>query len=53
VTELIYKVLYEGMEPQHAAQELLQADTRHELEGRRWRLLTAMRKRTAKDNTKL
>lgn len=48
VTEMIYKVLYEGMEPHAAAQELLQADTRHELEGRRWRLLTAMRKQFIK-----
>jgi glycerol-3-phosphate dehydrogenase (NAD(P)+) len=50
VTEMIYKVLYEGMEPRQAATELLQADTRHELEGRKWRLLTAMRKRIEKTN---
>lgn len=48
ITEQIYKVLYEGLEPRLAAQELLQAETKHELEGRKWRLLTAVRKRNGK-----
>jgi glycerol-3-phosphate dehydrogenase (NAD(P)+) len=44
ITEKIYRVLYEGLEPRQAAVELLSAETQHELEGRKWRLLTAMRK---------
>ena len=47
ITERIYRVLYEGMEPQQAAAELLSAETQHELEGRKWRLLTAVRKGNA------
>jgi glycerol-3-phosphate dehydrogenase (NAD(P)+) len=50
ITEQIYRVLYEGVEPREAAQELLQAETKHELEGRKWRLLTAVRKQKAKQN---
>jgi glycerol-3-phosphate dehydrogenase (NAD(P)+) len=45
ITEKIYQVLYEGLEPRQAALDLQSAETHHELEGRKWRLLTAMRKR--------
>jgi len=45
ITERIYRVLYEGLEPRQAAIELLSAETQHELEGRKWRLLGAVRKR--------
>jgi len=44
ITEQIYRVLYEGVEPRLAARELMQAETKHELEGRKWRLLNAVRK---------
>lgn len=44
ITEKIYQVLYEGLEPRQAVVDLLSAETQHELEGRKWRLLTAMRK---------
>lgn len=44
ITEQIYRVLYEGVEPRVAARDLLRAETRHELEGRKWRLLNVVRK---------
>jgi glycerol-3-phosphate dehydrogenase (NAD(P)+) len=44
ITEKIYRVLYEGLEPRQAALDLLNAETHHELDGRKWRLLKAVRK---------
>jgi glycerol-3-phosphate dehydrogenase (NAD(P)+) len=43
ITEQIYRVLYDGVEPRIAARELMRAEARHELEGRKWRLLNAVR----------
>jgi len=52
ITEKIYRVLYEGLEPRQAALGLLAEETHHELEGRKWRLLTAVRKRNGGKNLK-
>jgi glycerol-3-phosphate dehydrogenase (NAD(P)+) len=38
ITEKIYRVLYEGLSPKQAALELMEANVKHELVGRRWRL---------------
>ncbi len=43
VTEKIYKVLYEGLDPKKASLELMEAEARHELMGRRWRLFSLFR----------
>ena len=45
ITEGIYQVLYEGVSPRKAAAELMAADTRHELYGRRWKLFSFLRRR--------
>jgi glycerol-3-phosphate dehydrogenase (NAD(P)+) len=43
ITERIYKVLYEGLDPRQASLELMEAEARHELMGRRWRLFSLFR----------
>ncbi len=43
ITEKIYKVLYEGLDPRKASLELMEAEARHELMGRRWRLFSLFR----------
>jgi glycerol-3-phosphate dehydrogenase (NAD(P)+) len=43
ITERLYKVLYEKLDPQEAALELMEAEARHELMGRRWRLFSLFR----------
>jgi glycerol-3-phosphate dehydrogenase (NAD(P)+) len=43
ITEKIYKVLYEGFDPRQASLELMEAEARHELMGRRWRLFSLFR----------
>jgi len=43
ITEKIYQVLYNGVEPRQAIVELLGAGGRHELAGRRWRLFSFFR----------
>lgn len=45
VTEKIYQVLYEGVDPRQAATELMMADVGHELAGRRWKLFSFFRRR--------
>jgi len=40
ITEKIYRVLYEGLSPKQAALELMEANVKHELAGRRWRLFS-------------
>jgi len=45
ITEKIYKVLYEGVDPRQAAAELMVAETRHELAGRKWKLFSFLRRR--------
>jgi glycerol-3-phosphate dehydrogenase (NAD(P)+) len=44
ITEKIYQVLYEGLEPRQAALDLLNAETHHELDGQKWRLKQSVRK---------
>ena len=44
ITERIYQVLYEGMEPKQAAASLMGGNARHELSGRRWRLFSIFRR---------
>ena len=45
ITEKIYKVLYEGVDPRQAAAELMGAATDHELAGRKWKLFSFFRRR--------
>jgi glycerol-3-phosphate dehydrogenase (NAD(P)+) len=44
ITEKLYQVLYEDLEPAKAATELMGGNTRHELSGRRWRLFSLFRR---------
>ncbi len=48
ITEKIHRVLYDGVDPREAAQELMALDTRHELKGRRWRLFSFLRRKKVK-----
>jgi glycerol-3-phosphate dehydrogenase (NAD(P)+) len=43
ITDKIYKVLYQGLDPRKASLELMEAQARHELMGRRWRLFSLFR----------
>ncbi len=45
ITEKIYRVLYEGLSPKQAALELMEANVKHELAGRRWRLFSFFKRR--------
>ena len=45
ITEKIYQVLYDGIDPRQAAIELMGANTRHELTGRKWKLFSFFRRR--------
>ena len=45
ITERIYQVLYEGVEPCKAAEELMKAESKHELVGRKWKLVSLFRRR--------
>jgi len=45
ITEKIYRVLYEGLSPKQAALELMEANVKHELSGRRWRLFSLFKRR--------
>jgi len=44
ITEKIYQVLYEGVDPRQAAAELMVAEARHELSGRKWKLFSFFRR---------
>ena len=44
ITEKIYQVLYEGVDLHQAASELLAAEARHELSGRKWKLFSFFRR---------
>jgi len=46
ITEKLYKVLYQGLDPRQATSELLGAGGKHELAGRRWKLFSLFRHRT-------
>ena len=45
ITEKIYQVLFEDLEPSVAATQLMGAETRHELTGRKWRLFAFLTRR--------
>jgi glycerol-3-phosphate dehydrogenase (NAD(P)+) len=45
ITEKIYRVLYQGLSPKEAALELMEANVKHELSGRRWRLFSFFQRR--------
>jgi glycerol-3-phosphate dehydrogenase (NAD(P)+) len=45
ITEKIYQVLYEGLDPRQGAVELMAAEARHELAGRKWKLFSFFRNR--------
>ena len=44
ITEKIYRVLYQGLSPHQAASELMEANAKHELVGRRWRLFSLFKR---------
>jgi glycerol-3-phosphate dehydrogenase (NAD(P)+) len=44
ITEKIYRVLYQGLSPHQAALELMEANAKHELVGRKWRLFSLFRR---------
>jgi glycerol-3-phosphate dehydrogenase (NAD(P)+) len=43
ITERIYQVLYKGVDPHQAAVELMAAEARNELTGRKWKLFSFLR----------
>ncbi len=45
VTEKIYQVLYEGVEPRQAAEQMIGVEVQHELVGRKWSLFSLFRRR--------
>ena len=45
ITEKIYQVLYEGLDPRQAAAELMGGKVQHELSGRKWKLFSFLRRR--------
>lgn len=45
ITGKVYQILYGGLDLRQAAAELMAAETRHELRGRRWRLFSFLRRR--------
>ena len=45
ITEKICQVLYEGLKPRQAATDLMMAEVKHELAGRRWRLFSYLRRK--------
>ena len=51
ITEKVYQILYEGLDPRQAAAELMAAETSHELDGRRWGLFSFLRRQKNKVTT--
>jgi len=45
ITGKIYQVLYEGVDPRQVATELIAAEAKHELAGRKWKLFSLFRRR--------
>jgi glycerol-3-phosphate dehydrogenase (NAD(P)+) len=45
ITEKIYRVLYDGLSTREAALELMEANVKHELSGRRWRLFSFFKRK--------
>jgi len=50
ITEKIYQVLYENVEPRQAAVDMMGGNVRHELTGRRWKLFSFFRRRKRSAN---
>lgn len=48
ITEKIYHILYSGVAPEKAAAQLMSIETKHELEGRKWRLFSFLRRQKSK-----
>ncbi len=48
ITEKVYQILYDGLDLRQAAAELMAAETRHELSGRKWRLFSFLMRRKNK-----
>ena len=44
ITEKTYQVLYTGVDPRQAAAELMAAETKNELSGRKWKLFSFLRR---------
>ena len=44
ITEKIYQILYEGANPRPVAVELMAAEAKHELAGRKWKLFSIFRR---------
>ena len=44
ITEKIYQVLYQGVDPRQAAVELMATEVKHELAGRKWKLFSFFRR---------
>ena len=44
IIEKIYQVLYQGLSPRQAALELMEAEVKHELVGRKWRLFSLFKR---------
>ncbi len=40
ITEKIYQIIYKGLDPRQASAELMVANTKHELAGRKWKLFS-------------
>ncbi len=45
ITEKVYQVLYEGLDPRQAAAEIMRAAAKHELAGRKWKLFSIFQRR--------
>ena len=50
ITERIYQVLYEDADPGEVAAEMMGANVRHELSGRRWRLFSLFKRQKPPKN---
>jgi len=45
ITEKVYQILYENADPHQVAVEMMGANARHELVGRRWKLFSFFRRK--------
>jgi len=50
ITEKICQVLYEGLDPRQASSDLMMAEVKHELAGRRWKLFSYLRRKRSLDS---
>ncbi len=51
ITEKMYQVLYQGADPRQTAVELMGAQVKHELAGRRWKLFSLFRRKQSAKST--